>query len=133
MGSRARGMSRRKQQGAALGGVLVRATFFVGSYDGLRSSSASATQHIVPNATVRSGDFSGGALIFDPLNLDASGARKPFPNNRIPDRRIDHAAKRYLATYEPLPNIPDSGGNNYLHATPNRDHAANGSIRVHRA
>ena len=128
-----RGIFRQSQQGATLGGPLARSTFFFASYEGLRSRSASATQHIVPNATVRSGDFSGGMLIFDPLNLDASGARKPFPNNRIPDGRIDQAAKRYLATYEPLPNIPDSGGNNYLDATPNRDHADNGSMRVDRA
>ena len=108
-------------------------TYFFASYEGLRSRSAGATQHLVPNATVRSGDFSGGALIFDPLNLNASGGRLPFPDNRIPGKRIDQAAARYLATYEPLPNIPAGGGSNYLDATPNRDHADNGSMRIDRA
>jgi len=131
--SQPRAVFRQSQQGATLGGPLAHSTYFFASYEGLRSRSASATQHLVPTAKVRSGDFSGGAPIFDPLKLNASGARQPFPNNKIPDNRIDRAAARYLAAYEPLPNLPGSGGSNYLDSTPNRDHADNGSVRIDRA
>jgi hypothetical protein len=127
-----RGVFRQSQQGATLGGPLAPSTYFFASYEGLRSRSAKATQHLLPPATVRGGDFSGGAPIFDPLNLDSSGKRKPFSNNRIPANRIDRAAALYLATYEPLPN-ETGAGSNYLDATPNREHADNGSMRIDRA
>jgi hypothetical protein len=127
-----RGVFRQSQQGATLGGPLAASTYFFASYEGLRSRSAKATQHLLPPASVRGGDFSGGAPIFDPLNLDAAGKRKPFPNNRIPGGRIDRAASLYLAAYEPLPN-ETGGGSNYLDATPNREHADNGSMRIDRA
>lgn len=128
-----RGVFRQSQQGATLGGPLAPSTYFFASYEGLRSRSAKATQHLLPPAKVRGGDFSGGGtVIFDPLNLDASGKRQPFPNNKIPADRIDRAAALYLAAYEPLPN-ETGGGSNYLDATPNRDHADNGSMRIDRA
>jgi hypothetical protein len=128
-----RGVFRQSQYGTTLGGPLAPSTYFYASYEGLRSRSASATQHLVPNAAVRDGDFSGGRSIFDPLTLDASGNRQPFPNNMIPRSRIDPAAARYLALYEPLPNYPLANGSNYADATPNRDHADNGSLRLDRA
>jgi hypothetical protein len=128
-----RGVFRQNQYGATLGGPLARSTYFFASYEGLRSRSASSTQHLVPNTTVRSGDFSGGAMIFDPLNLDSSGNRLPFAGNRIPASRIDRAASQYLALYEPLPNVQLSNGDDYADSTPNRDHSDNGSMRVDRA
>jgi len=128
-----RGVFRQNQYGATLGGPLAASTYFFASYEGLRSRSASSTQHLVPDATVRSGDFSNGAPIFDPLNLDAAGNRLPFAGNQIPTNRIDHAAAKYLALYEPLPNAQLANGNDYVDSTPNRDHSDNGSMRVDRA
>jgi Carboxypeptidase regulatory-like domain/TonB dependent receptor len=128
-----RAIFRQSQQGATLGGPLGKSTYFFTSYEGLRSRSAKATQHLLPTAQVRGGDFSGAPIIFDPLNLDAAGNRVPFANNRIPSNRIDQAAALYLARYEPLPNLPSTGGSNYLDSTPNRDHSDNGSMRVDRA
>ncbi|HEX4593707.1 MAG TPA: carboxypeptidase regulatory-like domain-containing protein [Bryobacteraceae bacterium] len=128
-----RGVFRQNQYGATLGGPLAKSTYFFTSFEGLRSRSASSTQHIVPDATVRGGDFSNGMPIFDPLNLDAAGNRLPFAGNRIPAGRIDRAAAQYLALYEPLPNAQLSDGKDYVDSTPNRDHADNGSMRVDRA
>ena len=118
-----RGVFRQNQFGATLGGPLAPCTYFFASYEGLRSLSARSSQHLVPDATVRGGDFSGGATIFDPLNLDASGNRLPFADNRIPASRIDPAARKYLAIFEPLPNHALANGNNYVDSTPNRDHS----------
>ena len=79
-----RGVFRQNQYGATLGGPLAPSTYFFASYEALKSRSAGATQHVVPDATVRGGDFSGGAIIFDPQSLTPAGTRTPFPNNRIP-------------------------------------------------
>jgi hypothetical protein len=128
-----RGVFRQNQYGATLSGPLARSTFFFASYEGLRSRSATPSQHIVPDTTVRGGDFSGRQLIFNPLNLDAAGNRVPFGNNMIPKDRIDQAARNYLAQYEPLPNASLPNGSNYVDSTPNRDHADNGSMRIDRA
>ena len=128
-----RGVFLQNQYGATLSGPLAKSTYFFASYEGLRSRSASSTQHLVPGAAVRSGDFSGGQMIFDPLSLDSSGNRLPFAGNMIPASRIDRAASRYLALYEPLPNAQLSNGDDYVDSTPNRDHSDNGSMRVDRA
>ncbi|MBZ5611414.1 MAG: TonB-dependent receptor [Acidobacteriia bacterium] len=131
--SLARAIFRQNQYGATLSGPLARSTYFFASYEGLRSKSANSTQHLVPDATVRGGDFTGRATIFNPLNLDANGQRVPFADNRIPASMIDKAAAKYLALYEPLPNATLGNGSNYLDSTPNRDHADNGSMRIDRA
>ena len=128
-----RGVFRQNQYGATLGGPLVRSTYFFASFERLRNRSAEATQHLVPDAAVRGGDFSGGSPIFDPLTLTAAGTRMPFANNVIPSSRIDAAAAKYLAFYEPLPNSPLSNGFDYTDATPNVDHSDNGSMRLDRA
>ncbi|MGH9665419.1 MAG: hypothetical protein ACRD9L_13430, partial [Bryobacteraceae bacterium] len=130
-----RGIFRKNQYGATLGGPLSRSasTYFFVAYEGLRSAAASATQHMVPFAAVRAGDFVGGTPIFDPATLDGGGARLPFPGNRIPANRLDPAAQKYLSLYEPLPNLPAGGGSDYIDSTPNRDHSDNGSLRVDRA
>src|SRR5271154_429776 len=75
---------RQNQFGGTLSGPLAKATYFFVSYEGLRSLSSNSTQHLVPDANVRSGNFSGGATIYDPLSLDAKGNRTPFANNIIP-------------------------------------------------
>jgi Carboxypeptidase regulatory-like domain len=124
---------RQNQFGGTLSGPIAPSTYFFASYEGLRSLSGSSTQHLVPNAAVRGGDFSGGAPIFDPLNLDANGNRTPFPNNIIPSSRIDPAVAKYLALFEPLPNFPLANGFDYIDSTPNRDHSDNGSVRVDHA
>jgi Carboxypeptidase regulatory-like domain/TonB dependent receptor len=129
-----RGIVRQNQYGATLGGPLYKSkTFFFASYEGLRGSSASATQHSVPTAAVRGGDFTGGAQIFDPLTLNAAGQRSPFPNNTIPLNRLDPNIQKYLAEFQPFPNAPSNPQSDFVDSTPNQDHQDNGSIRVDHA
>lgn len=114
---------RQNQFGGSLGGrVPLPSTFFFATYEGLRGKAAKTSQSLVPDAALRSGDFSGRNIIYDPLNIDPiTGARIPFPNNRIPSNRIDPIARRFLDLYEPLPNRPLSGAVNYLDSTPNEN------------
>ncbi len=109
---------RQNQFGGSLGGpVPVHDTFFFVTYEGLRAKSATPALNIVPDAAVRSGDFTGRNPIFDPLSIDpATGARLPFANNVVPANRIDSIASKYLQMFEPLPNR--NGVNNYLDSTP---------------
>ena len=128
-----RAIFRQNQFGGTVSGPINRATYFFVSYERLRSRSASSTQHLVPSAAVRGGDFSSGAPIFDPLSLDSNGNRTQFSNNVIPASRIDPTVAKYLALYEPLPNYPLANGFDYIDSTPNRDNSDNGSVRMDRA
>jgi hypothetical protein len=127
------GTVRQNQYGATLGGPLSKNTFFFASYEGLRGSSANPTQHSVPTAELRAGNFAGNPQIFDPRTLDAAGLRLPFANNSIPLTRLDPNIQKYLATYEPLPNNPANPASDYNDATPNRDILDSGSMRLDRA
>ena len=127
------GTVRQNQYGATLGGPISKDTFFFASYEGLRGGSANPTQHSVPTAAVRAGDFAGGAQIFDPMSLNAAGLRMPFAGNTIPLTRLDPNVQNYLAKYEPLPNDLANPADDYNDATPNRDHVDNGSLRLDRA
>jgi len=104
-------------------------TFFFFGYEGLRQRNGVSTLTTLPTAAQRTGDFSAtknsaGQLIniYDPLTTVATGAstygRSPFPNNRIPDNRID-AVSRKLLTFYPAPNLPGdsvTGVNNFFTA-----------------
>jgi hypothetical protein len=104
---------RQNQFGGSLGGPLpVASTFFFATYEGLRGKNATPTLTLVPDQVLRGGDFTGANPIFDPLN-----GRTPFPNNTIPQSRIDPIAQKFLETYEPLPNQNSPAGN-YLDSTP---------------
>ena len=111
---------RSNQFGGSLGGPLpIKSTFFFVAYEGLRSKSASASLQLVPDAASRTGNFQeNSGVIYDPLTLDPSGDRQPFPNNIIPENRIDPIASKYLLQYEPLPNRSPGSSSNYLDATP---------------
>lgn len=123
---------RRNQFGGSLGGPLpLPSTFFFVAYEGVRSKSAKSAVQLVPDATVRSGDFQGGATIYDPLSIDpATGERIPFTGNVIPDTRIDPIASKYLSLYEPLPNRSGNSSNNYLDSTPSTNDNDSISARV---
>jgi hypothetical protein len=104
-------------------------TFFFFGYEGLRQRNGVSTLTTLPTTLQRSGDFSAtknsaGQLIniYDPLTTVATGtntyARSPFPNNRIPDNRIDPVSRK-LVTFYPTPNLPGdpvSGVNNFFTA-----------------
>ena len=122
---------RQNQFGGSIGGpVPLPSTFFFAAYEGLRGKSAKSSLNLVPDTTVRGGDFRGRNPIFDPLGRDpVTGARQPFPDNVVPLERIDPVARRFLDTYQPLPNRSDSSGN-YLDATPNENTDDNVSARI---
>jgi hypothetical protein len=110
---------RQNQFGGSLGGPLpVKNTFFFGAYEGLRSTIGMPVGSLVPPAALRTGNFTGQNVIYDPLALDSSGARVPFANNIIPQSRIDPIATNFLNTYQPLPNLSNAGFNNFLDQTP---------------
>jgi outer membrane receptor protein involved in Fe transport len=107
--------------GATLGGPLRRnRLFFFGAWEGQYQTTPQQFFYNVPPPALRAGDFSrafneDGSLqvIYDPRtgNPDGSG-RQPFPNNTIPDNRINAIARRIQQLY-PMPNESGStsGGN----------------------
>lgn len=118
---------RQNQFGASLGGRLpAPRSFFFGTYEGLRGKAGNSSLSIVPDATIRTGDFLGRNSIFDPLS---GSTRAPFAGNLVPRSRIDPIATAYLARYEPLPNRSDPLSN-YLDATPNENRLDSASGRV---
>ena len=119
---------RQNQFGGSLGGPLplLKKTYFYGIYDGLRQKSGNSALAIVPDQATRTGDFTGGNIIYDPL----SGAiRAPFPGNMIPQGRIDSIATAFISRFEPLPNSSDPAGN-YLDTRPSTFVTDNGSGRI---
>jgi hypothetical protein len=126
-----RSIFRQNQYGASLGGPApIKRTFFFATYEGMRQKAAKSTLHILPDAVVRTGDFTGRAPIFDPATYNsATGTRTPFPGNVIPAYRIDPIAANFLRDYEPLPTLNLANGN-YLDSTPNELHSDTGSARV---
>src|SRR6185369_4999211 len=121
---------RQNQFGGSVGGPApLHGTFFFATYEGRRGKQGKAMLSLVPDATVRTGNFAGGSPIFDPLNLNEAGSRAPFPGNAIPSARLDPTAKSYLQQYEPLPNRSDPT-NNYLDSTPNQNTDDNVSARI---
>jgi hypothetical protein len=111
--------------GATVGGPIQRnRTFFFGSFEGYNRRQSLFTFFKVPDAALRSGDFSQAAntngsiqTIYNPFtgNPDGTG-RTPFPNNQIPVNLLDPIALKILNLY-PLPNTPGIGAgglsNNY--------------------
>src|SRR5689334_21110398 len=86
------------QFGGAFGGPIKRNKLLVfGNYEGFRVRQRQQQFAVVPDASIRQGDFSnyhpsgpGGTLlptpvIYNPYDVDpATGLRRPFPDNKIP-------------------------------------------------
>lgn len=107
---------RQNQFGTSLGGPIVRDnSFYFVNYEGLRTRQAQTQTFSVPTSQVRNGDFSGLAVICDPLSTSGDGTRSAFSNNKIPVYRLDAAGAAFLQKM-PLPNLPGQSHN--LLATP---------------
>ncbi|MEO8657071.1 MAG: hypothetical protein ABI693_01295 [Bryobacteraceae bacterium] len=149
---------RRNQFGFNLTGPVIipklyqsnRRTFFSISYEGVREHIGRSTLRTLPTVPERSGDFShvvdlaGAPLpIYDPAStrlnpgFDPTQAvstenlqyfRDPFPNNVIPQNRLDPVAQRALAYYPtPNTNVGPFFQNNYFVVSP-QPNTANGVI-----
>ena len=109
------------QYGGTLGGPISRnKLFFFASYEGTRDEQMLNRTVSVPTAALRRGDLSSAPNpIYDPLTGNANGSgRTAFPNNIIPDDRIDPTARRLLALL-PLPNLATTAEtNNYFAQAP---------------
>jgi hypothetical protein len=105
--------------GGAFGGPVIRnRTFFWFSVEGYGSNTTRNGNLRMPTRREKMGDFSqtfqGGQLqvIYDPLTGDEFGnGRQPFPNNIIPQERINPVA-RAMAQYFPDPHVDVSNGSN---------------------
>jgi hypothetical protein len=108
--------------GGSLGGPLTRGkTFFFVNYEGLRHSKANTMTDTVPTADEILGDFSmSGKTIYDPTTAHANPnfdptkpispgnpqiLRDPFPDNHIPQGRINAAAQLFMQQYVPQPSM----------------------------
>jgi hypothetical protein len=113
--------------GGTLGGpVKKNRLFFFGSFEGYKRDQSLFTFFSVPDAALRSGDFSRAVVsasnaaqqvIYNPLTGSANGTgRQPFANNQIPANLIDPIALKIMQLF-PLPNTQGIGAggltNNY--------------------
>jgi hypothetical protein len=119
---------KRNQFGFAVGGPVViphlyngrNDMFFFGDFEGYRETLGTPASFTVPTALERQGDFSqsftsSGQLIkiYDPASLTTINGvqqRSQFPNNKIPQSRLDPVAQK-LTQYFPLPNNGNLTGN----------------------
>lgn len=119
--------------GQVNGPIIKDKTFFMGSYEQQYNKIPAAALFSVPTAKMRIGDFSevlsSGIIIYDPASAamrsstcTTTGTQNTvcrlvaFTDNKIPDARINQAAKNFLAKY-PLPNLPGVTNNYFSNNT----------------
>src|SRR5262249_52948493 len=108
--------------GASAGGPIEKnRVFFFGFYEGYRNRQGATSNIVVLTDAQRTGDFSGGAAIRDPLT------GQPFPNNVIPQARLDPAAVKLVNDFVPRAN---SAGNRYVVSPSTTDDRDSLGVRV---
>ena len=137
--------------GASVGGPLFgKKTFFFVNYEGFRLSQADAQTLTVPTRDEIMGDFSmSGVDIFDPTTAVPNPAYNPgqpvgpgnfpytrqqFPDNQIPQDRINQKLQSFLLEILPEPNMSmDMTGqdsNNYLDIRNETHNNNQGTVRI---
>jgi hypothetical protein len=95
---------KRNQYGGAVGGALKKdRLWWFFNYEGLREITGFSARAYTPTRAMFGGDLREVAeIIYDPATFNAAtGTRSPFPNQTIPDTRINPVAKRLLPYYLP--------------------------------
>jgi hypothetical protein len=104
---------RRNQFGATLSGPVYipklyngrNRTFFLFTWDTLRSTTGKSVRAVVPTPEMLAGDFSKAVDSFGkPVTITDTLAKAPFPGNRIPANRLDPVALKLGKNY-PAPNL----------------------------
>jgi outer membrane receptor protein involved in Fe transport len=110
---------RRNQFGATVGGPVYipkiydgrNRTFFMVTWESLRSTAGETQRGIVPTAAELRGDFSLAVdALGKPLKITDTLAKSPFPNNQIPANRMDPVSMA-MAKYFPAPNLTGTANN----------------------
>ncbi|MEZ5403396.1 MAG: TonB-dependent receptor [Bryobacteraceae bacterium] len=114
--------------GASIGGPIIRnKTFFFYNFEGGRRRTGVTVTRNVPNPGEANGDFShrAGLVLADPATRTGTGPATPFPNNIIPQSRIDPIGRAIAALWDPAnvstANVTRAAANNFI---------ANGSDRL---
>ena len=96
---------KRNQYGFAIGGPIKKnKAFLFGDMEFTDIRESTTRVNTIPNLIERTGDFSGESnIIHDPMTYNpGANSRDPFPNNIIPDSRID-AVSRIATGWWPTP------------------------------
>ena len=122
----------RNQFGAALGGPIQKdRTWFFGNFESLREVTGFTSSGYAPTEAMFRGDFSAlGPVIYDPQSYSAaSGTRTAFPNQSIPDGRINPVSKKLLAYYLPGSSLAQRPNNLFVNPRKTNDDDQ-GGVRV---
>src|SRR4051812_36024588 len=97
---------KQNQFGGSVGGPILKNRLFAfGYYEGYRNTRGNTSNVVVLSNGQRTGDFSGGAAIKDPVT------GLPFAGNVIPTGRLDPAALKLIDQFVPPAN---TGANRYV-------------------
>jgi Carboxypeptidase regulatory-like domain/TonB-dependent Receptor Plug Domain len=116
------------QFGANVGGPIKRdKLFFWGGWETMRQLNAAGSggvvTTVVPTLSQRQGNFQGFKTINDP------STGQPFPNNMIPQARLNPISLKIQEAFVPLPNY-SSGNNNFFAAASNATNLDQGAGRI---